>query len=137
MYSNEQHNQIIPISWRYVHAWDAFDKPAYIVCGLFTKKQEYIKSRKQKAVNIYIYIYIYIYQNELETVYFQLDIAHWAFRDLPKGAVSDNRLRNKAFKTTINSQYDEYQGGIASIVYKFFDNYTRGITTHIRGVIIS
>ena len=80
---------------------------------------------------------IYTFQNELETAYFQLDIAHWAFRDLPKVAVSDNILSNKGFKTTINSQYDEYQGGIASIVYKFFDNYTRGITTHRRGVIIS
>ena len=34
---------------------------------------------------------------------------------------SDNILREKAFNITESHEYDGYQRGIASMVYKFFD----------------
>ena len=35
---------------------------------------------------------------------------------------SDKVLRDKAFNIAKNPKYDEYQRGLASIIYKFFDN---------------
>ena len=35
----------------------------------------------------------------------------------------------KAFNTAKNTKYDKYQGGIASLVYKFFDKNSSGANT--------
>ena len=35
-------------------------------------------------------------------------------------------MRDKAFKIASNPKYDEYQGGLASVVYKFFDKRSTG-----------
>ena len=43
------------------------------------------------------------------------------FTDLAKRTASDKVLRDKVFHIEKNSKYDEYQRGIASMVYKFFD----------------
>ena len=42
-------------------------------------------------------------------------------KHLTKRAVSDKVLRDKAFNIAKNPKYDEYQRGLASMVYKFFD----------------
>ena len=38
----------------------------------------------------------------------------------------DKVLRDQAFNIAKNPKYDGYQGGLASIVYKFFDKKTAG-----------
>ena len=46
----------------------------------------------------------------------------WRFWRLKKRrTASDKILRDKAFNNDKNSKYDEYQKGIASMVYKIFD----------------
>ena len=42
------------------------------------------------------------------------------FKYLPKGTASDNALSDKVFDIAKKSKYDEYQGGLVSIVYKVF-----------------
>ena len=51
------------------------------------------------------------------------------FKDLPRKTAFDKVLRLKAFNTAKNTKYDEYQGGIASLVYKFFDKNSSGANT--------
>ena len=43
-----------------------------------------------------------------------------------KRTQSDKVLRDKAFKIASNPNYDDYQRGLASIVYKFFDKKSKG-----------
>ena len=39
---------------------------------------------------------------------------------------SDKVLRDKAFETASNRKYDDYQRGLASMVYNFFDKKSSG-----------
>ena len=48
-------------------------------------------------------------------------MAYGDFKDLGRTTASDKVLRNKAFKIAKNTNYDGYQRGLASMVYKFFD----------------
>ena len=66
----------------------------------------------------------YIYKNELDKACFQDDMNYGDFKDLTKRAASDKVLREKAFKIASNQKFDGYQRGLASMVYKFLDNYT-------------
>ena len=43
------------------------------------------------------------------------------FWDLPRRTVADNAFCDKAFNMTKDPKYDEYQIGLTSMVYKFFD----------------
>ena len=47
-------------------------------------------------------------------------------KDLVKRTQSDNVLRDKVFKITSDPKYDDYQRGLASMVYKFFDKKSSG-----------
>ena len=42
------------------------------------------------------------------------------FKNLERRTASDQILRDKAFNIAKNPKYDGYQGGLTSIVYKFF-----------------
>ena len=48
-------------------------------------------------------------------------MAYGNFKDLAKRTASDKFLRDKAFNIAKNPKYDEYQRGLSSMVYKFFD----------------
>ena len=48
------------------------------------------------------------------------------FKNLNRRTAADKVLRDKAFNIAKNPKYDGYQGGIASMVYKFFDKKTSG-----------
>ena len=52
------------------------------------------------------------------------------FKDLARRTASYKVLRDKAFNIAKNPKYDGYQGGLASIVYKFFDKKTSGSELH-------
>ena len=53
-------------------------------------------------------------------------MAYGDFKDLRKRTAADKILRDKAFNIAKIPKYDEYQRGLASMVYKFFDKKTKG-----------
>ena len=63
----------------------------------------------------------YIYKNELDKTCFKHCMAYGDFKDLAKRTASDKVLIDKAFNIAKNPEYDGYQRGLASMVYKFFD----------------
>ena len=89
-------------------------------CGPFTRNKERIQKFKE-TVNT-----DFIYRNELDKACFQHDIAYGHFKDLERRTQSDKVLRDKAFKIASNPKYDGYQRGLASMVYKFFDEKSKG-----------
>ena len=87
----------------------------YSACGPFTKNKERIeKFMKTGNTN-------FTYKNELDKTCFQHDMADGKSEDLIKRTQSDKVLKDKAFKIVSDLKYDGYQGGLASMVYKFFD----------------
>ena len=86
----------------------------YSACGPFTKNKERIKKFKETGDTSYIY------KNELDKACFQHDMAYGDFKDLKRRRAFDQILRDKAFNIAKNPKYDGYQGGLTSIVYKFF-----------------
>ena len=63
----------------------------------------------------------FIYINELDKACFQHYMVYGNFKDLARRTVSDKVLRDKAFKIAKNPEYDGYQRGLASMVYKLFN----------------
>ena len=92
----------------------------YSACGPFTKNKERIQKFKQTGDSRYIF------KNELDKACFQHDMANGDFRDLAKRTSADKVFKNKAFNIAKNPKYDEYQRGLASMVYKVFDEKTKG-----------
>ena len=88
----------------------------YSACGSFIKSKERIETFGNTGNTDYIY------KNELDRACFQHDMAHGKTKDLEKRTQSEKVLRDKAFKIASNPKYDDYQRGLASMVYKFFDN---------------
>ena len=48
-------------------------------------------------------------------------MAYGYFKDLARRTASDKVLRGKAFNVAKTLKHDEYQRGLTSMVYKFFD----------------
>ena len=93
----------------------------YSACGPFTRHKERIKEFKRTGHMRYIY------RNELDKACFQHDSAYADHKDLISRTEADKVLRDKAYDIASNSEYDGYQRGLASMVYKFFDkNSTAG-----------
>ena len=92
----------------------------YIACGSFTKNKDRIKKFKETVDTNYIY------KNELDKAYFKHDMAYGDFKHLSRRTASDKILRDKAFNIAKNPNYDGYQRGLASVVYKFFDKTSAG-----------
>ena len=67
----------------------------------------------------------YIYLKELDKACFQNDKAYGDFKDLSGRAASDKVLRDKAFNINEITKY-EYERGLASMVYEFFDKTSSG-----------
>ena len=63
----------------------------------------------------------YICRNELDKACFQHDSAYADHKDLINRTKSDKVLRDKVYNIASNPEYDGYQRGLASMVYKFFD----------------
>ena len=90
------------------------------VCGPFTKNKE--RTQKFKEIGDTSHLY----KNELDKACFQHDMPYGDFKDLARRTASDKVLRDKAFNIAKNPKYDEYQRGIASMVYKLFDKKSKG-----------
>ena len=95
----------------------------YSACGPFTRHKERIKKFKQTGGTRYIY------RNELDKACFQPDSAYADHKNLINRTKSDKVLRDKAYNIASNPEYDGYQRGLASIVYKFFDKKSMGSGT--------
>ena len=92
----------------------------YSACGPFTRHKERIKKFKQTGDTRYIY------RNELDKACFQHDTPYADHKDLINRTKSDKVLRDKAYDTASNPEYDGYQRGLASMVYKCFDKKSMG-----------
>ena len=89
-------------------------------CGPFTRHKERIKEFKRTGDTRYIY------GNELDKACFQHDSAYADHKDLINRTKSDKVLRDKAYDIASNPEYDGYQRGLASMVYKIFDKKSTG-----------
>ena len=95
----------------------------YSACGPFTRHKERIKEFKRTGDTRYIY------RNELDKACFQHAAAYADHKDLINRTKSDKVLRDKAYNIASNPEYDGYQRGLASMVYKFFDKKSMGSGT--------
>ena len=82
-----------------------------LVDHLLKTKKEF-KNSKKRDTN-------YIYKNEPDKACFQHDMAYGDFKDLTRRTASDKILIDKAFNFAKIPKYDEYQRGLASMVYNF------------------
>ena len=95
----------------------------YSASGPFTRHKERIKEFKCTGDTRYIY------RNELDKACFQHDSAYADHKDLINRTKADKVLRDKAYDIASNPEYDGYQRGLASMVYKFFDKKSTGSGT--------
>ena len=86
----------------------------------FTRHKERIKEFKRTGDARYIY------RNELDKACFQHDSAYVDHKDLINRTEADKFLKDKAYDIASNPEYDGYQRGLASMVYKFFDKKSTG-----------
>ena len=92
----------------------------YSASGPFNRHKERIKEFKRTGDTRYIY------RNELDKACFQHDSAFVDHKDLINRTEADKVLKDKAYDFASNPEYDGYQRGLASIVYKFFDKKSTG-----------
>ena len=92
----------------------------YRACGPFNRHKERIKKFKQTGDSRYIY------RNELDKACFQHDSADADNKDLINRTKSGKVLRDKAYNIASNTEYDGYQRGLASVVFKSFDKKSMG-----------
>ena len=92
----------------------------YSACGPFTKSKERIQKFIQTGKTDYVY------KNDLDKACFQHDMVCGKYKELNKRVQSDKVLEDNPFEIVSNSRYDGYQRGLASIVYKFFDEKSTG-----------
>ena len=92
----------------------------YSACGPFTRHKERIEKFKQTGDTRSIY------RNKLDKACFQHDSAHADHKDLINRTEADKVLRDKAYDRASNPEYDGYQRGLASMVYKVFDKKSIG-----------
>ena len=92
----------------------------YRACCPLTKSKERIEKFLQTGNTDFIY------KNEFDKACFQYDMAYGKSKDLAKRTQSDKVLRDKAFKIAGDPKYNDYQIGLASMVYKIFDKKSSG-----------
>ena len=92
----------------------------YSACSPFTRHKERIKKFKQTGDTRYIY------RNELDKACFQHNSAYTDHKDLINRTKSDKLSRDKTYDIASNPEYDGYQRGLASMVYKCFDKKSMG-----------
>ena len=82
------------------------------VSRLFMKHLEIKKFRETGQLK-------HTYKTQLDKTCFNAGYSN--SKDLAKRTVSDKTLKDRAYKIAINPEYDGYQKGLASMVYKLFD----------------
>ena len=87
----------------------------YSACASFTKHRKKIQKFRETG-NLKR-----LYRNRLDRACFVHDGAYSDNKDFTKRAISNKILKERAYETARNRNYDGYQRGLASIAYKFFD----------------
>ena len=109
-----------------MHLWDPKVKK-YSACGPFTRRQKrtdmFIKDGRLS----------HILKNRLDAACFQHDSAHAKYEDRLNRKQSDIVLKNKALKIATDPRVNGYQRGLASMVYKFFNERTKGFRINNKG----
>ena len=72
----------------------------------FTRDQKENLLKNQEVSKYYAHDCRYIYRNEIDKVYFKLDMAYEDFKDLPRRTAFENVLQDKAFKLSSDPKYD-------------------------------
>ena len=90
----------------------------YRACGPLTKNKERIQKIMETGDTNYIY------RNDLDKACFQHDMAYGKYKDLKRTTQSDKVLKGKAFQIANNPNYER---GLGSMVYKFFDNKSKRV----------
>ena len=62
-----------------------------------------------------------MHKNELDKACFKHDAAYAKYKDIENRLIADDKLKNNAYDIASNPEYDGYQRGLASMVYKFFN----------------
>ena len=70
----------------------------------------------------------YIYKNDFDKACFQHDMVYGKYKYLTKRTQSDKVLKGKTFNIAGNPNYDRYQRGLASMVFRYFDKISTGIS---------
>ena len=63
-----------------------------------------------------------MYKNALDKACFKHDTAYAKYKDVENRLIADDKLKNNAYDIASNLEYDGYQRGLASMVYKFFNS---------------
>ena len=92
----------------------------YSACGPCTRHKERIKKFEQTGDTRYIN------RNYFDKACFQHDSAYADKKDLINRTKADKVLKDKVYNIANNPEYDGYQRGLASMVYKFFDKKSMG-----------
>ena len=92
----------------------------YSACGLITRHKERMKEFKRTGDTRLLN------RNELDKACFKHDAAYTKYKDVENRLISDQKLKNSAYDNASNPEYDGYQRGLASMVYKFFDKKSMG-----------
>ena len=72
-----------------------------------------------------------LHKNELDKAWFTRDAALTDWKDLAKRTISDKILKVRAYKMAINTKYDKYKRGLASMVYECFDRKKTGLRANL------
>ena len=88
----------------------------YSACEPFTRHKERIKEFKRTG-NINL-----LYKNALDKACFKHDAAYGKYKDVENRLIADDKSKNSVYDIAINPEYDGYQRGLASMVYKFFNS---------------
>ena len=79
----------------------------------------------------------YIYQKDVDKACFQYDMAYGVCKDLARRTASDKLLCNKLFEIASNPKYDGYLKEFAYMIYKFFDEISRGCVAAMKNEVAS
>ena len=89
-------------------------KFTYSACASFTKHKQRTQKFMQTGNRNFIY------KNDHDKACFQHDMAYNKYKKLERRTQSDKVLKDKAFEIANNPDHNEYERGLASMLYKFF-----------------
>ena len=126
---NDIINKFLLIGDKYmpeIHLWDPKAKK-YSACGPFAKHKKRIDMfMKDGRLS-------HILKNRLDAPCFQHDSAYAKYKDKLNRKQYDIVLKNKALKIATDARVNGYQTGLASMVYKFFNEITKGSGINNKG----
>ena len=109
-----------------MHLWDPKVKK-YSACGPFTRHQKRIDMfMKDGRLS-------HILKIRFDAACFQHDSAYAKYKDRANRKQSDIVLKNKALKIATDPRVNGYRRGLASMVYKFFNERTKGSGINNKG----